>query len=178
MRRGWAGRFGFGMLLASALAGCAAEGMPSSSMVGADPYPPPGLPHRVASSHVELYWSCAPAPGQVQIEGVARNPWSSQPVRFLVLELSGVDGDGRAVSQARAEAPSYLLGTNQVTRFQLALETTGREVRYDLFYQYRFDEPEEKSVRVAGPPMRPRLAQFSFRFMVRDACSDTLHLAQ
>lgn len=172
-------RFGLGILLAFALVGCATDGMHSSSMIGAEPYPPPGLPHRVASSHVELYWKCDPAnPGEMQVQGMARNPWSPQEVRFLEFDLVGVDRDGRDVSQAHAEAPNFLLGTNQVTRFQIALRTTGKEARYDLHYQYRFQELEEMAALVAGPPVYPRVAQSSVRFMIRDACSDTQHLAR
>jgi hypothetical protein len=78
------------------------------------------------------------------------------------------------VSDTHADAPNFLLGTNQITRFQLALRTTGREVRYDLHYQYRFQDVEFDAL-LAGPPMRPRLAESSFRFMIRDACSDTQH---
>jgi len=179
MTREWRVRFGLGVLLVFALVGCATDGMQYSSMIGSEPYPPPGLPHRVASSHVELYWKCGQGgPGVMQVDGMARNPWSPQGVRYLEFDLVGVDRDGRAASQAHTEAPNFLLGTNQVTRFQIALRTTGREMRYDLHYQYRFDEPEEMSALLAGPPMGPRLAQFSFRFMIRDACSDAQHLAR
>ena len=179
MRREWRLRLGLGVLLVCALVGCAADAMHSSSMIGAEPYPPPGLPHRVASSHVELYWKCEHhGSGTLRVEGMARNPWSPQEVRFLEFDLVGVDRAGRAVSQAHADAPNFLLGTNQVTRFQLALRTTGGEVRYDLFYQYRFQELEEMAALPAGPPMRLRVAQSSVRFMIRDACGDTQHLAR
>jgi hypothetical protein len=50
-------------------------------------------------------------------------------------------------------------------------------VRYDLHYQYRFQDVEFDAL-LAGPPMRPRLAESSFRFMIRDACSDTQHRAK
>jgi hypothetical protein len=152
--------------------------MQPSSMIGVEPYPPPGLPHRVASSEVELYWKCDQgAPGVMRVQGMARNPWSSQEVRFLEFDLFGVDQDDRAVSNAHAAAPNFLLGTNQITRFEVALRMTGREVRYDLVYRYRFQELEMNAL-LAGPPSRPRLAQSTIQFMVRDACSDTQHLAK
>ncbi len=179
MGRAWVVRLGLGMLVLSTLAGCAADGMESSSMIGAEPYPPPGLSHRIASSHVELYWKCDQgAPGLMRVEGMARNPWSPQPVRYLEFDLFGVDRDDRTVSSAHAAAPNFLLGTNQITRFQVALRTTGRETRYDLVYQYRFEEVEEMSARLVGPPARLRLAQSTVQFMVRDVCSDTQHLAR
>ena len=179
MTRTWAGRFACGMLLASALAGCAADGMRSSSMIGSEPYPPPGLSHRVASSHVELYWKCDRGePGVMRVEGTARNPWHSQAVRFLEFDLFGVDRDDRAVSSAHAAAPNFMLGTNQITRFAVALRMTGREARHDLVYRYLFSEMEEMDARLAGPPMRPRFAQSPVQYMVRDACSDTQHLAR
>ena len=179
MRPGWAVRLGLGALLMSTLVGCAMEGMQSSSMIGAEPYPPPGLPNRVASSHVELYWKCDQGgPGVMRVQGMARNPWSTQPVRYLEFDLFGVDRDDRTVSSAHAAAPNFLLGTNQITRFEVVLRTTGREARYDLVYQYRFEEVEEMSAFLAGPPTRPRFAQSTVQFMIRDACSDTQHLAR
>jgi len=53
----------------------------------------------------------------------------------------------------------------------------GREVRYDLFYQYRFQDVEMEAL-LAGPPMRQRVAQNYYEFMIRDACSDTQHRAR
>ena len=179
MKRAWVAQIACGMLLVSALAGCAADGMRSSSMIGSEPYPPPGFSHRVASSHVELYWRCDRAePGVMRVEGTARNPWYSEDVRFLEFDLFGVDRDDRTVSSAHSTAPNFMLGTNQITRFAVALRTTGREARYDLVYRYRFSEMEEMDARLAGPPMRPRLAQSLVQYMVRDACSDSQHLAR
>ncbi len=114
----------------------------------------------------------------MRLEGTARNPWYSQDVRFLEFDLFGVDRDDRTVSSAHATAPNFMLGTNQITRFAVALRVTGREARYDLVYRYRFSEFEEMDARLAGPPMRPRLAQSTIQFIVRDACSDTQHLAR
>lgn len=179
MKRAWVARFACGMLLVAALAGCAAEGMRSSSMLGSEPYPPPALPHRVASSHVELYWKCDRGEaGIIRVEGTARNPWSSQDVRYLEFDLFGVDRDDRTVSSAHAAAPNVMLGTNQITRFEVALRMTGREARYDLLYRYRISEMEEMSARLAGPSTPLRFAQSTVQFMVRDVCSDTQHLAR
>lgn len=179
MKKGSRIRLGLGMLLLSALAGCGTDAMRSSPMIGAEPYPPPGLLHRVASSHVELYWKCDPGePGVMRVRGMARNPWAPQPVRYLEFDLFGVDRNDGVVSSVHAAAPNFLLGTNQITRFEVALRVTGRETRYDLVYQYRFEELEEMSALLAGPPMRPRLAQSTVQFMIRDVCSDTQHLAR
>ena len=179
MMREWGVRLGFGALLGLALVACAADGLQSPSMIGAEPYPPPGLPHRVASSHVELYWKCDRGePSVLRVQGIARNPWSSQEVRFLEFDLFGVDRDDRTVSSAHGAAPNFLLGTNQITRFDVALRMSGHEVRYDLVYRYRFQEFEEMGALLSGPPMPPRLAQSSLQFMVRDACADGRHLAR
>jgi len=179
MRREWRTWLGIGMLLLSAPVGCGTDAMRSSSMIGAEPYPPPGLPHRVASSHVELYWKCDQGePGIMRVQGMARNPWSPQEVRSLEFDLFGVDRDDRVVSGAHAAAPNYQLGTNQTTRFDVALRLTGREARYDLVYRYRFQELEEMAALLAGPPTRLQLAQSTVQFMVRGACSDSQHLAR
>lgn len=172
-------RLGVGTLLLCALFGCAIDGAQTSIMIGAEPYPPPGLPHRIASSHVELFWACDRGERDfMRVRGMARNPWSPQDVRFLEFDLVGVDRDDRVVSSAHAAAPNFLLGTNQMTRFEVALQVTGREARYDLVYQYRFQELEEMSRLVAGPPARPQLVQSSVQFLIRDACSETQNLAR
>jgi hypothetical protein len=113
----------------------------------------------------------------MRVEGMARNPWSPQEVRFLEFDLVGVDRDDRVVSQVHAEAPNFLLHMNQITRFQMTLRATGRETRYDLHYEYRFDELDMKAW-LGGPPMGPRVAQTFNQFAIRDACSDTRHLAR
>jgi hypothetical protein len=131
--------------------------------------------HRVGTSHVVLYWNCSrPESGVLRLAGVAQNPWGSQAVQFLELELAGVDSQDRFVSHAKGEARDILIRTNQTTPFQLDLRTVGSEVRFDLFYQYRFQEGEGRQFvagRLAG---EPRLAQTQ-RFMARDVCSDTQH---
>jgi hypothetical protein len=161
--------------LGIALTACAADGTwrpPAASTL----YPPALFAHRVASSHVALYWNCTrPEPGVVRVEGVAQNPWASQEVRFLELEVAGVDARERYVSQASTALPNFLLGTNQISPFHLDLRTVGSEVRFDLFYQYRFQENGGRFL--AGSPVGvPRLfAQSTIRFMARDVCSDTQH---
>ncbi len=162
------------LLAASVLvAGCATAGIPA-------PYPPPGFAHRVASSHVELYWNCArPELNALTVEGVAINPWSPQEVRFLEFELVGVDTRDHAISHVRAEAPDFLLRTNQQTPFRLDLRPAGAEVRFDLFYQYRFDEGDGNRLFArAGSGGTFLLAQATKRFMARDVCSDSQHRAR
>jgi hypothetical protein len=167
------------LLLSGVLAGCAVDGARSSSTIGTEPYPPPGFPHRVASSNVELYWKCDQGePAVMRLEGVARNPWSPQEVRFLEFDLVGIDQEGRSVSEGHGEAVSLLLGMNRMTRFQVSLRPSGREVRYDLFYQYHFDDMDIKAL-LAGPPMgRGQLASMRKQFLIRDACADTQHLVR
>jgi len=168
-----------GLLLLLGLAACAGDGplgLPASEY---GPYPPPGMAHRVASAHVELFWNCfRPDPGNLSLEGVAVNPWASQPVRFLELELVGVGGKERSVSAIKAEAPNILLHTRESTPFKLDLRTTGTEVRFDLYYQYRFQEGG-RGFLLAGPPVGGafQVAQL-VRFLVRDACNETQHLAR
>lgn len=160
--------------LGIALTACAADGTwrpPAQSTL----YPPALFAHRVASSHVGLYWNCTrPEPGVVRVEGVAQNPWASQEVRFLELEVVGVDARERYVSQASTALPNFLLGTNQISPFHLDLRTVGSEVRFDLFYQYRFQDNGGRFL--AGSPVGvPRLLAQTHRFMARDVCSDTQH---
>lgn len=164
------------VLLAIGMSACVADGtlqLPAAST----PYPPPGYTHLAGNAHVALYWNCTrPEPGLLRAEGLAFNPWGSQPVQFLEFELVGVDGGERTVSAGKAEARDIQLFTGQSTPFQLALKTAGSEARFDLYYQYRFQEGDHDRI-VAGPFAGGRflLAQATQRFMVRDACSEAQH---
>lgn len=167
-------RVGLLILLGIGVVACAADGTLKQSAMTA-PYPPPGYAHTV-SAHVALYWNCStPESGRLQVEGVAVNPWSDQPIKLLQFDLVGVDGRDRVVSEAKADARDIQIFTNQSSPFGLDLKTGGSEVRYDLFYQYRFQEGDHGAwmARVSTGPFL--LAQQTNRFMVRDACSETQH---
>jgi len=110
----------------------------------------------------------------------------------------GVDDQDRQVSATSAALPAILLYTNEVSPFNLALKPAGTETRFDLYYQYRFDEGfkvggtetrfelhyqyrvgEGGNDRLfAGPPgAGPRLLAQKLRvYLARDACSETQHL--
>ncbi len=172
------GKNGIGLLalLAVGLSACSANGtlqLPAA----ATPYPPPGYTHRVGNAQVDLYWRCThPQPGLLRLDGLAFNPWGDQPVRFLEFELVGVDSGEHAVSATRAEARDFQLFTGQSTPFVLDLKTTGSEARFDLYYQYRFQEGDHLRPIARLVSNRPfLLAQQTMRFMVRDACSETQH---
>lgn len=142
------------------------------------------FPHRVGTTHVTLYWDCRrPEPGLLRLDGVAQNPYLSE-VRFLELELVGVDAMGRVVSHTRAAIPEIILRTRQFSAFRLDLLTVGKEVRFDLFYSYRSHGSLRSSegntsipvVKAAtgGPWL---LAQAPIRFMAMDVCSKERHTA-
>ena len=168
-------RAGFLLLLGVGLSGCATNG--GWRFPAAEPtvYPPDTFAHRVSSSHVVLYWNCSrPTPSTLRLDGVAHNPFSPQEVRFLELEVVGVDDRDRIVSQGRGAVRDFLLRLNQISPFEIALAPTGTEQRFDLYYQYRFNEGDGRFL--SGPPVggRTLLAQ-ERRFMARDVCSDTQH---
>lgn len=145
-----------------------------SSALRADPTA--SFTHRVSSAHVVLSWNCTRSePGILRVAGIAHNQWSAHAIRFLEFDLVGVDAREREVSAAGATLPAILLRTNQVSAFRLDLKTAETETRFDLYYQYRFNE--EGNRMLAGPPgpAPQRLAQQLRRFLVRDACSETQH---
>lgn len=166
-------------VLALSLMGCASPRV-SGTSGGAGGASPDVFAHRVATSHVVLYWNCVgPAGGVLALEGVAQNLWSAQEVRFLELELVGVDRQGRGVSQGKGQAREILLRTGQTTSFRLELRPAGSEVRYDLFYQYQYLEPEEMGAMLVGHPAGlPGLLAQATRFMARDVCSESQHRAR
>ncbi len=141
-----------------------------------------GFPNRVGTMHVALYWDCQrPEPGLLRLDGVAHNPYFSE-LRFLELELVGVDDMGRVVSHAKATIPEIILRTMQFSPFRLDLRTLGREVRFDLFYSYRSQENLRSSEGNTSIPVveaatgRPwLLAQARSQFMALDVCSKAEH---
>lgn len=158
-----------------ALSGCAADGTLSLPAERPAIYPPAVYAHRVGTSHVVLYWNCArPEPGVLRVEGVAQQAGSMQDVRFLELDLVGVDAGERHVSQGGTSVPDILLHTNQVSPFRVELRTAGTEVRFDLFYRYHFQD--DGRTIVSGPVMAgSRPGGQNQRFMARDVCSETQH---
>jgi len=141
--------------------------------------PPDAFTHRAANSEVVLLWNCLqPASGVLRVEGVARNPWQAKPIRYLELQVVGVDAQGRQTAEAAGKARDIQLFTNQQSPFQVDLRTAGAEVRFDLYYQYLFDY-EYDTALLAGPPMiAPRRYAQTHTNMVRDVCSPTQHLAR
>ena len=180
-RKRWSIRIAVLLVLGLALSACAADGTFTPLASTSTPYPPSGYTHTVQSSHVVLYWNCArPEAGVLRLEGVAFNPWMSAPVQYLEFELEGVDAVAGSVSEGKAAARNIQIRTNQSSPFQIDLQTTGKEVRYDLYYQYRMNEGDgsnrmDASLDWDGPVL---FAQQNRRFSVRDACSDTQHLVR
>jgi len=165
------------VLVGLVLSACAADESLKTSATKSIPYPPPGYSHTVQTSDVTLYWNCArPDSAAVQVSGVAFNPWASQPVLFLELELVGVDSGERTVSEVGTKAPNIQLFTNQSTAFQLNLRPTGGETRFDLYYRYQFQDHGQgrmdASLAWDGPVL---FAQSQKQFRVLDACSETQH---
>lgn len=176
-RLSWGARLALVCAVGTALSACTADQSLRGPAGGGNPYPPPGYTHTVQSSHVALYWTCArPDAGSVQVNGLAFNPWSGQPVRYLELELVGVSSGERTVSEVGTKAPDIEILPNQSTPFRLTLRTTGAETRFDLYYRYQFqedrDDRRQASLAWDGPVL---FAEPQRQFRVRDACSETLH---
>ncbi len=185
-------RLGLLLFLVGGLAACAGAVGPLPPNAEQFPYPPPGFAHRVASPAVELFWNCArPAPDTLEVAGLAFNPWSGEDIQFLKFDLVGVDASGRTVSEATGMARDLSVGTMDATPFQLTLQTAGTETRFDLFYQYRYQEPgdtggggERSSLPAGALPVRLAaagpllLAQVVQPLVVRDVCAETMHRAR
>lgn len=170
----------FPLLLGFVLSACAAGPPPAAFMLGTVPWPPTDYKHTVSTPAIRQYWNCTrPAPGVMQVEGVAANLWNDQPIGYLEWELVGVDKNGHAVSDAKVDSQALKLYTNQFTKYQIDLQTTGAEVRFDLYYRYQFFDRGHNTMEAAldwdGPVL---LAQQNQRNFVRDACSDAQHLAR
>jgi len=151
-RRMWAVA-GVGIILSA----CAAGGM---GEVPAPIYPPSVYSQRVATNEVSVYWSCVQGPGSVRFEGVVQNTKGGR-VKFMELELGGVDARNRYISDAATALADVNLQPSQVAPFVIQLRPAGGEIRYDLFYRYQLDS-------AIGGDERPR-------FRALDVCSPTRH---
>jgi hypothetical protein len=172
---------GIVFVLAGVLTACAVADMPQGSGTRGTLET---FAHRVATSEMVLLWNCLqPEPGQLRVEGVAQNPWQAQPIQYLEFALVGMDAQERQTAQVSEAARELQIRTNQTAPFRLTLKTAGTEVRFDLYYNYRFNDNVDfgarRGVLVAGPPTaRSRLIAQTQTFLVRDACSLTQHLAR
>ncbi len=107
--------------------------------------------HQVTDDTVALYWNCSrPAPGMVQVAGVANNPYSPVALQDLEFRLYGVNGQGVNVSRARGSAKAYMIYTNQPATFTLDLKTVGGEVRYDMVYSYMLPSEGREAFVTSG----------------------------
>lgn len=99
------------------------------------------FPQRVTDGRVELRWSCSRTEaGEVRIEGVANNPWHSQPIRSLQIQVFGVDSNGANVMLASARPRDFLIQTNGRSPFEITFTPASTEAQFDFIYVYRFDE--------------------------------------
>ena len=168
-------------ILAGVLTACAVTDMPQDGVTGGTLET---FDHRVATSEVVLVWNCLqPEAGLLRVVGEAQNPWQAQPIQYLEFELVGVDAQERTTAQATGAARDLQIRMNQISPFDLTLKTAGTEVRFDLYYNYRwheeFDQSATMGVLVAGPPMAsPRLLAQTQTFLTRDVCSPSQHLAR
>ena len=146
------------LLVIMVLPACTSQG-PYGALAAQPPiYPQATFAHRVSSPDVDIYWNCSqPEAGLIRVNGVAQST-GGREVRFLKLQLEGVDAKDQKTLEAAAAVPDIVLYTNQMSPFELTLRTAGSEVRYDLFYQYSI-----------GSISR------DFHFMARDVCSQTQH---
>ena len=120
-------------LLAGALAACGT----TQTSLNFDSYA-----HRVSDEVVALYWNCSrPAPGMVRLEGMANNPFYAQPIQDLEFRLYGVNAQGSDVSRAWGRSQAFLIYMNSPSPFTIDLRTQGSEVRYDMVYSYRLQQP-------------------------------------
>ena len=159
-------------VLALTVAGCASPGTGQPSI-----YPPDVFAHRVATSEIVLYWNCSrPDAGILRVDGVAQSPWAAQPIRFLEFDLVGVNDRERTVSDVKGAAEDIQIFTNQLSPFHLELRPAGSEVRFDLYYEYRYNLNEEMYALLAGPPVPVSwLSAMTNRQLARDICSETQH---
>ncbi len=178
-------RLALGLLLGVSLAGCVWHPDSQAGDVALTAYPPAGAAHRVASPAIELFWSCSrPDTNTVRVEGWAINRWYTMEVRDLRLELVGVGADS---GNSSAQAVAAMLSPMRSAPFLLDITAAGSETRFDLYYEYRFQEPGDDTFDTSRAPAslspgilvaasQPWLiVQVPSRFLVWNVCDESLH---
>ncbi len=152
-------------IVAAVLSACTGDGTGRPPLGTAPVYPPAAFAHRVSSSDIDVYWSCArPEPDVVRLDGVVQNS-GGRDVEFVELEVNAVDARDRSMAAGRTSLKDLVLHTNQISPFTLYIRAGGTPGRLDLFYNYRL------STR-AG---LPRIGRSDVRQFARDVCSETQH---
>ena len=119
-------------LLVIGLAACAGQNLDSSMDIDFSKYA-----HQVADGKVAIYWNCSrPTPGTVQVQGVANSPWFTDPIQDLQFWVYGVNSQDGNVSRAHGSTRDFLIQLNAPSPFDLTLQATGQEVRFDMIYDY------------------------------------------
>lgn len=114
---------------------------------------------------MEVYWNCTrPEPGLLELDGVVQDV-GGRDVRFVKLNLVGVDPRGYSVSQTTASLPDIVLHLNQTSPFHLRLRTAGNEARFDLYYRYQSGFGRGFSA----------FPDATHHFYARDVCSEAQH---
>jgi hypothetical protein len=117
--------------------------------------------HRVSTNEVHVYWNCTrPDPAVVRFEGVVQN-WKGGQVKFMEVELAGVDARGKVVSGGKTALKDIVLYANQISPYAFQVRPAGTEERFDLFSWYYIDARLGESARQ--------------QFLARDVCSPTQH---
>jgi hypothetical protein len=123
-------------LLGIALIGLAAVGVVACAQK--TPVNLDAFERRTADGTVAIYWNCKQTdPGRLVVEGVVNNPYYPVPITGVELFVSGVDGQGRDLSNAKATTAAYQIYPMTPSPFRVDLRLAGGEQRFDLRYQYR-----------------------------------------
>jgi len=123
-------------------------------------YPPHVYEQRISTNDVSIYWRCTPASDSIRFEGVVQNTKGCR-VKFMELELAGVEGHLRYTSSATTALQDIILQPSQISPFTIQVKPTGAEGRYDLFYHYQIDSA------IGGDTY--------LRFRALDVCSPRQH---
>ena len=175
----WGAWIGVGMLAILALAACEPLA-PVGAMAGGPTIWSNDLDHRRGTPHVEVYWTCKQTGSELRLDGLVGNPAQAGPVYYFEAELVGLDAGEKKVSDGRGQAQDDILRTGRSSPFGVTLQLSGRETRFDLFYDYRYNEGDHPNLvlAAAAPIGGLQLAQQTHDFMVVDACNPAKHKAR
>jgi hypothetical protein len=111
------------VLLLAVLAGCAAS---QSALKPAD------LPEHAVESPILLHWRIDREPDRGTAVGLVEIPHNPDRVEMVMLELQGIDGQGRVVSRTRELVLPHTFTAAEPWPFRISLRPTGTEQRFTV----------------------------------------------
>ena len=131
------------VVLSIMLAGCAAGTQGSEPIVA--------YANQIGDTGITVSWNCSRAqPNLLVVKGVATDI-SAAPIQDVAIQVVGIGPDGGQISSGQGRTEEIVLTPSYASPFQVAVNTTGTEKQFQLFYSYRVGATAYASPQPAAP---------------------------